>query len=133
VPFVRITVFGPAFKPEQIQKLQRGATDLMTSGMRKPLVGTSVLVEQVASGSWSIANDAVKLAAHVEVIIGAGTNSAAEKAQFMSEMMGLLRAVLGPELRDETYIVIHEMDTGSYGRGGLTRAERERRKQAVPA
>jgi len=49
----------------------------------------------------------------------------------MSEMMNLLRDVLGRDLRDETYITLHEFNHESYGRGGLTRAERERRHAAA--
>jgi phenylpyruvate tautomerase PptA (4-oxalocrotonate tautomerase family) len=133
LPFIRITVFAPPLTADQIRRLQEGTTALMTSGMRKPLGGTAVLVEQVDCGGWSIAGAPVKVAAHVDAVIGVGTNSPAEKAQFMGGMMDLLRSALGADLREETYVVIHEMDTGSYGRGGLTRAERDRRLEAAPA
>ncbi len=46
-------------------------------------------------------------------------------------MMRLLKTVLGKELRDETYITFHQFDHDSYGRGGLTRTERERRRKAA--
>ena len=131
MPFVRITVLGPTLAPEHIRRLQQGTTDLMTSVMRKPLEGTSVLVEQINQGGWSIAGSPVHVAAQVEATIGLGTNTPEEKAQFIKDMMQLLRAVLGRDLRDETYITFHEFDHGSYGRGGLTRAERERQRQAA--
>jgi len=128
VPFIRITVLGPTLEPEQIGRLQQGTTDLMTSVMRKPLEGTSVLVERVSQGGWSIAGTPVDVAAQVDATIGLGTNTPDEKARFMAEMMELLRAVLGRELREETYVTFHEVDHGSYGRGGLTRGERDRRR-----
>ncbi|HUH85591.1 MAG TPA: hypothetical protein VLX85_13355 [Stellaceae bacterium] len=131
MPFIRISVLGPTLALEQIHRLQRVTTDLMTSVMRKPLEGTAVLVEQIGQGGWSIANAPVPAAAHVEATIGLGTNSPEEKARFMAEMMQLLRAVLGRELREETYITLHEFDHDSYGRGGLTRAERSRRRGAT--
>jgi 4-oxalocrotonate tautomerase len=127
MPFVRITTFGP-LAAEQIRRLQRGTTDLMVSVMRKPVEGTAVLVEQVEHGGWSIAGHVVGVAAHVEATIGMGTNTPAEKARFMADMWRLLGSVLGADLREETYIVFHETDTGAYGRGGLTRAERDRRR-----
>jgi 4-oxalocrotonate tautomerase len=130
VPFIRITVLGPTLEPEQIRRLQQGTTDLMTSVMRKPLEGTSVLVEQVNRSGWSIAGTPVNVAAQVDAAIGLGTNTPDEKARFMAEMMELLRAVLGRELREETYVTFHEFDHGSYGRGGLTRGERDRRRNA---
>jgi phenylpyruvate tautomerase PptA (4-oxalocrotonate tautomerase family) len=49
----------------------------------------------------------------------------------MTEMMALLRTVLGREVREETYITIREFSHDSYGRGGLTRAERDQRRTAA--
>jgi 4-oxalocrotonate tautomerase len=130
MPFVRITLHGPVVA-DQIRRLQQGTTDLMTAVMRKPRAGTAVLVEQVERGGWSIAGDAVGVAAHVEAIVGAGTTTALERARFMAEMWALLRATLGPDLRKEAYIVCHEVATDAYGRGGLTRAERDHRRGAA--
>jgi 4-oxalocrotonate tautomerase len=130
MPFIRITILGPFLATEQIRRLQQGTTDLMVSDMRKPVEGTAVLVEQVTHGGWSIAGPPVGIAAHVEATIGQGTNSPNEKARFMAKIWTLLRSTLGPELREETYVVFHEVDTNAYGRGGLTRAERDRRRQA---
>lgn len=125
MPFLRITVLTPTLAPEQVRRLQQGATDLMVTVMRKPVAGVAVLVEHLArDAGWTIAGMPVSLAAEVDVIIGAGTNTSAEKTRFSAEMMALLRAVLGPELREETYIVLHELPHDSYGRGGLTRAAR---------
>jgi 4-oxalocrotonate tautomerase len=131
MPFIRITTFGTTLSSEQIHRLQQGTTDLMVSVMRKPVEGTAVLVEQIGQGGWSIAGNSVKTAAQVEATIGMGTNTPNEKARFMADMLQLLRAVLGQELRDETYITFHQFDHDSYGRGGLTRAERERRLKAA--
>jgi 4-oxalocrotonate tautomerase len=131
MPFIRITVLGPALAPEQILRLQQGTTDLITSVMRKPLEGTAVLVEQINHGGWSIAGTPVQAGAQVEATIGLGTNTPEEKGRFMANMMQLLRAVLGRELREETYVIFHEFDHDSYGRGGLTRAERDRRRAAA--
>jgi phenylpyruvate tautomerase PptA (4-oxalocrotonate tautomerase family) len=41
-----------------------------------------------------------------------------------------LRETLGAGLGEDTYIVIHDMARDSYGRGGLSRAERDRRLAA---
>jgi phenylpyruvate tautomerase PptA (4-oxalocrotonate tautomerase family) len=131
MPFIRITVIGPTLTLDQIHRLQEGTTDLMTGTMRKPIEGTSVLVEQIHQGGWSIARAQVPIAAQVEVTIGLDTNTPDEKARFMTEMMALLRTVLGREVREETYITIREFRHDSYGRGGLTRAERDQRRTAA--
>jgi 4-oxalocrotonate tautomerase len=130
MPFIRITVLGPTLAAEQVRRMQQGTTDLMVAVMHKPVEGVAVLVEQVTHGGWSIAGLPVGIAAHVEATVAQGTNTADEKARFIAEMWTLLRSALGPELREETYIVVHEIDTKAYGRGGLTRAERDRRLQA---
>jgi len=129
MPFIRITVLGPTLTAEQIRRMQQGTTDLMVSVMRKPIEGVAVLVEQVVQSAWSIAGRPTGVAAHVEATVAEGTNTPDEKARFIAEMWTLLRSALGPELREETYIACHEMDTMAYGRGGLTRAERDRRRQ----
>jgi phenylpyruvate tautomerase PptA (4-oxalocrotonate tautomerase family) len=131
MPFIRITLFGSALSSEQIKRLQQGTTDLMITIMRKPVEGIAILVEQVAHGAWSIAGSQVDVAAQVEAAIGLDTNTPDEKARFCREMMGLLRTVLGPALRDETYITLREFDHDSYGRGGLTRAGRDRQRPAA--
>ena len=131
MPFVRITVLAPTLTPAQLRLLEEGTTERIVAIMRKPIESTAVLVERV-SGGWSIAGRPVAVAAQVDITIGADTNTADEKARFMAEMWQLLWTALGPELREESYIVFHEIEPRSYGRGGLTRAERDRRRAAVP-
>src|SRR5205085_7002104 len=111
MPFIRITIVGPTVEAEQIRHLQQGTTELMVSMMRKPIEGVAVLVEQVTHGGWTIAGSRVSVAAHVEATIALGSNTHDEKAQFMAAMWALLRSALGPDLREETYIVFHELDT----------------------
>jgi 4-oxalocrotonate tautomerase len=130
MPFIRITVFAPELSQSQIEWLQKGTTALMVNGMRKPLVGVAVLVDHVARGGWRIADKAAAVSAEVEAIISADSNTPEEKAKFMADMMALLRETLGAELNDETYIVIQEIPRNSYGRGGLSRAERDRQADA---
>jgi 4-oxalocrotonate tautomerase len=128
MPFVRITVLAPTFGADQIGRLHRETRDLMVSIMHKPIGGIAILIERVTAASWNIAGNDVTTAAHVEATIGRDTNTTTEKAQFMSAMMKVLRMVLGPDLADESYFVIHEIDRESYGRGGMSRAERDRRQ-----
>jgi 4-oxalocrotonate tautomerase len=131
MPFIRITVLGPKLTSDQVDRLEQGTTELMATVMRKATDGIAVLVEHLASAGWSIAGRSVSVAAHVDAIIGEGTNTTGEKARFMADMWKLLRSVLGPELREESYVVLHAMDTRSYGRGGVMRAERDRQQEAA--
>lgn len=90
-----------------------------------------MLVEHVPSAGWSVGNVPVSVAAHVHAMITAGTNSSSEKARFIEDEMTLLKEVLGPELREETYIVLHEVAAESWGYGGLTQEERKKRQEAA--
>jgi 4-oxalocrotonate tautomerase len=129
MPFIRITVSGPTLTSEQIQRLQSGTAELMVSVMGKPLDGVATLVERVAEGAWSIAGRPAGVAAHVEATVAEHGNTSEEKARWMTEMWALLRSTLGAALRTESYIVIRETNPHSYGRGGVPRAERDRRSR----
>lgn len=126
MPFVRITVLAPVLESDQIDRLQRETKELMISIMRKPVDGIAILVERVTAGGWFIAGHKAATAAHVEAVIGRDTNSVSEKAQFIAGMTDVLHDVLGPRLADESYVVLHEIDREAYGRGGISRAERDR-------
>jgi 4-oxalocrotonate tautomerase len=130
MPFIRITVFSSVLSKQQIERLHDGTTALMVGGMRKPLEGVAVLVDHVERGGWRIGGRDAVVAAQVDAVIGADSNTVEEKAAFMADMMGLLREALGNNLSEDTYIVIHEMARNTYGRGGLSRAERDRRSAA---
>ena len=96
----------------------------MAEILRKKGALTAVLVEQVAIGSWAVAGDRVAVAAHLEAKITAGTNTVAEKARFVAAAHALLREVLGPDLPDATYVVVHEVPADAWGYAGLTQADR---------
>ena len=46
MPFVRITISGPALAPEQVSRFQTEMTELMATTLGKRADLTSVLVEQ---------------------------------------------------------------------------------------
>ena len=124
MPFVNIKVAGPTLTPEQVTRLQKGATSLMADVMRKVADLTAVLVEQAAVGSWTIGGEPVRAAAHLDVKVTAGTNSKDEKARFVAEAMQLLRGVIGADLNPITYVVVHEVAGDAWGWSGQTQAGR---------
>lgn len=129
MPFVNIKVAGPTLAPEQIARLQRGATRLMAEVMRKKPELTAVLIEQTTA--WSVGAHPARTAAHVDVKITAGTNSAAEKAQFVAEATSLLRSVLGADLNPVAYVVVHELAGDAWGWDGITQARRAQTVDAI--
>lgn len=124
MPFVHIRAAGPALAPEQVRRLQDEATRLMATVMRKKPELTAVLVEQVAASGWSIGAESVRAAAHLDVKVTAGTNSAEEKARFVASAAELLREVLGRELPTATYVVVDEVPGDAWGYDGVTQDHR---------
>ena len=110
--------FGLKFK--KIPAAERRATVEDILHKVGPLVG--VLVEEVPLAGWSVGAAPVACAAQVDAIISAGANTAEEKGRFIAEASRLLKDVLGPQLADVSYVVIHEVPKDSWGYDGLTQA-----------
>src|ERR1700675_2172655 len=105
MPFIRITVSGPPLASTQVSRLHLEMTELMASILGKRADLTSVLVEQPAMAGWAIGATPMRVAAHVDATITAGTNSPEQKARFIDNTMRLLRSVLGADLHSATYVV----------------------------
>lgn len=124
MPFVHIRISGFELEPTQIETVQKGATQLMASVMRKKAELTAVLVETHDTARWSIGGQQVPRAAHLDVKVTAGTNSADEKAEFVRQAHDLLRSALGASLPLATYVVVDEVSADAWGYGGLTQEAR---------
>lgn len=124
MPFINVKVVGKPLEQQQVKAIQQGITSLMADILRKvgPLVG--VLVEQMPANSWTVGGEPVACAAQVDAIVSAGTNTPEEKARFVSEANLLLRSVLGDEMSEVSYVVVHEAPKDSWGYGGFTQAHR---------
>ncbi|KTQ86473.1 4-oxalocrotonate tautomerase [Aureimonas ureilytica] len=124
MPFVHIRIAGAKPGPEQVEVLQKGATELMASVMHKKAELTAVLVETHDTTRWSIGGQLVSCAAHLDVKVTAGTNSADEKAEFVRQAHDLLRSAFGASLPLATYVVVNEVTADAWGYGGLTQEAR---------
>ena len=129
MPFVNIKVAGLALAPEQVGRLQQGATALVAEVLGKQPEVTAVLVEQVADAAWSVAGEPVRAAAHLDVKVTAGTNTEAGKARFVAEAVQLIRSVLGADLNPVAYIVVHEVAGDAWGWDGQTQAARAKARK----
>jgi len=124
MPFVHIRIAGPALDSARVETLQREATHLMATVLRKKPELTAVLVEAHDTASWSVGGQPVPAAAHLDVKVTAGTNSADEKAEFVRQAHDLLASVVGPGLPLATYVVIDEVAADAWGYGGRTQDAR---------
>lgn len=127
MPFARLTLV-PALPPETSQPLANDMTALISTTLAKRHDLTSVLIETPGPGQWTIGANPQQSAAHLEVSVTAGTNSAAQKRAFIGRAMALLRAAI-PDLAPATYIVVRELAASDWGYDGLTQADRAARPQ----
>jgi len=131
MPFIHVKTAGAPLEPGQITALQQGVTRLMAEILHKQGKLTGVLVEQVPLAGWSIGAEPVARAAQIDAIISAGTNTPEQKTRFIAHAYGLLRDVLGPDLAEISYVVLHEVPKDSWGYGGLTQAARAKGSAAA--
>jgi 4-oxalocrotonate tautomerase len=124
MPFVNIKVAGPTLAVDQITRLQQGATELMARVLGKKPELTAVLVEQVPLQGWAVGAGTVRVAAHLDAKVTAGTNTFEEKSRFIAEANALLKQVLGAELPVASYVVVDEVPGDAWGYDGLTQEYR---------
>lgn len=124
MPYIHVKVTADKLEPEQVRQLQGGITGLMARELNKVGELTAVSVERVEPAMWSIGAQPQALAAHVDAIVSAGTNTEEQKARFIAEADALLRRVLGEALPLVCYVVIHTVAKDAWGYGGKTQAAR---------
>ncbi len=127
MPFINVKVAGPKLDATQVSTIQTGITSLMADVLKKKAELTAVFVEESDSAHWTVGARTGPRFAHVDAIVTDGTNTSEEKAAFIAQTHALLRKILGVDLHDVTYVVIHDVPKDSWGYGGLTQAERARR------
>ena len=124
MPLINITLAGASATPSNIQHLQQETTRLMQSILHKEVALTVVSVTQLPAGAFSANGKAVAAAASLQAMITAGTNSAAEKADFIFAAKSLLTAAIGPSAAP-IYVALHELPAESWGYDGQTQAARK--------
>lgn len=126
MPFVRISIAGPAPGSETARRLQRETTALMAGILGKQPELTVVRLEAAPAHLWAGGGaplpDGVR-AAQLEAVVTAGTNTAEEKARFVAAAYGLLRETLG-DLGVPTYVMVTETPATDWGYDGRTQAGR---------
>lgn len=121
MPFARLTL-TPALAPETARSLAQSLTALIAEALAKDASLTALLIESPAR-LWTIAATPRTQAAHLEVRVTAGTNSPAQKADFIAGAQALLHAAL-PGLAPATYVCVLESPATDWGYDGQTQAAR---------
>ncbi|WP_306338086.1 tautomerase family protein [Streptomyces sp. KL118A] len=127
MPHIRATVTGPDLPADVARRLAEGLTGLAVTALGKSAERTIVHLDPVPAGRYHVAGKPLADGArdaHLEVSITAGTNSAAEKAAFITGAAAFLADLLGPLARGG--VALHELHPESYGYQGVTQFEHYR-------
>jgi 4-oxalocrotonate tautomerase len=122
MPFARLTILSPR-EGNAASELGTKISGLVAEVLKKKHHLTSVLVDHVDRGSWSVGGQPQTAAAQLEVYVTAGTNTEQEKRDFVRRAAELLKqSVAG--LDPATYVVVHELPGSDWGYDGATQADR---------
>lgn len=124
MPLINITLAGASLAPSAVQHVQQETTRLMQSILRKEAALTVVGVTQLPAGAFSANGQPVAAAASMQAMITAGTNSAAEKADFIFAARSVLTVAIG-QSEAPIYVALHELPADSWGYDGQTQAARK--------
>ena len=127
MPYIAITSAGQSLDQKQTNILIAETTRLMHEVMGKRMDLTSVRIEQTPGHRWAIGGVPVgedgPAAAHMDIKITAGTNTAEEKAAMVAAGYRLMQDVLGA-IHQACYVIIHELPADAWGFGEQTQAAR---------
>lgn len=141
MPLIQIVLSGPAAAPATLHALQQETTELMARILRKEAALTVVSVTQVPAGSHAVGGAALAASASLQALITAGSNSDAEKADFIFAAQAMLTATRAAcpwaaafaASPAPLYIALHELPATSWGYDGRTQAARKLEREAVLA
>lgn len=131
MPFIHIRLAGATPTQDRLAALSQEIVAITAHHLRKQAALTAVLIEpQAAAGLWTVGDAATPTAAHLEIAVTAGTNTAAEKAAFIAAAADALRRAAGPDLPLASYVVVREIAADSWGYDGRTQADRQAASRA---
>ena len=114
--------------------LARALTALSTQVLNKRSDVTSVVFERIPANDWSVGGEVpAQVLMQLDIRITHGTNSIAEKTEFVAAAFALLPQHLaqGQKLHATSYISVQELEATDWGYGGLTQQQRRQMAQAL--
>jgi len=119
---------APLQNPERYQALAAALTRLTADILGKRPEVTAVIIDDLPRARWCVGGGAVVGAtALLEIAITAGTNTEAEKAQFIDAAFRELQRQLAPDGGFEvaSYVTVREWPASDWGYGGQTQRARQ--------
>jgi 4-oxalocrotonate tautomerase len=126
MPILTLKV-APLQNPERYSALAKSLTTLTEVVLKKRAAVTAVTIEDMPAARWHVGGEAVDdPTAHLEISITSGTNTAEQKAEFITQAYALLCEQLnaGQPLHLASYIIVREVASTDWGFDGVTQAAR---------
>ena len=114
------------------QRVATSLTELTHTVLHKDPSVTLVAIDYVDPERWFIAGSHAAQGYFVEIRVTEGTNTKAEKAEYVARVHAALESLLGGTV-PVSYVQIVEVHADAYGYGGLTAEWRFISSQRVPA
>jgi len=127
---------APLQNPERYQALAHALTRITADVLGKRPEVTAVLIDDLPAARWYVGGDSVQRpTALLEITVTQGTNTAAQKAEFVARAFAELRRQLGAggALEEASYVTVREVAATDWGYGGRTQRERALARQAATA
>ena len=124
---------APLQNPQRYQTLARALTRITAEVLGKPAEVTTVTIDDLPAARWYVGgNDVERPTAQLDLRIAAGTNTPAQKQEFIRQAFLELQRQLGygHPLEAASYVLVHELPAGDWGYGGIT--QEARRSLASP-
>lgn len=118
---------SPPVAPAVEGALARDLTRLTAERLGKRAEVTALMVETLPAARWYIGAQAEPgPTAWLEISITAGTNTPAQKAEFIAAAHAALQSHLGREqpLAPASYVIVRELPAGDWGYDGQTQKAR---------
>jgi len=119
---------APLQNPERYQALAAALTTLTADILGKRPEVTAVIIDDLPRARWCVGGEPVAGAtALLEIAITAGTNTDAEKSQFIDAAFSELQRQLAPDGGFEvaSYVTVRELPATDWGYGGQTQRARQ--------
>lgn len=119
---------APLQNPERYQALAAALTTLTADILGKRPEVTAVIIDDLPRARWWVGGGAVAGAtALLEIDITAGTNTEAEKAEFVDAAFRELQRQLAPDggFGVVSYVTVRELPATDWGYGGQTQRARQ--------
>lgn len=124
MPILNLKLAGAPAQSD-LGALARELTTLTHESLGKRAEVTAVVIESVPVARWFVGGEALQQAsAQLDIRVTEGSNSPAEKADFVARASALLNRHLQGQMHAVSYVSVLECPASDWGYGGWTQAAR---------